>query len=569
MKIDLELMSKDFADVEFFVACIFPSKPPEFQKDTGKLAVQVSPDFWAISSRSPSSQAGLVHKLADDFLVFRGYEASLGVHSYSDAREHARIMAPERLENGVFAYIKFDTVLQNAVVKSDAFGISPIFYREDNGTWLFASHPGLIHLADDQPDMTSWVSLMQNSYVVDDRSFYRDIKRFASGAEMRIARHAHEARQWFDFNALADGETPVDESTAQVIEDAYRKAMQRCLQLKVGEVVLPFTSGFDSRRFFAFLVRNKTDFQTVTCQSFSRKHGRDYDIDSVYAPRIAKTFGVANEVISASSPEQYYEDCLKRQHLIGTETFMHNWAMPLMRWLSKRPPSLIFDGLGGDVLGNSSFDIEGLDGDPRRSADDIVEKATKPHVLLHLSVPDESKSDYLEKYRQFVAKFLPNMNQSQLAFFQARTRRAVAPWITMMHPPGHVVAFPYCDLDFARTALKYDPGQKYARSLQRECLQNFYPEFYDFEGSRKLPPNPVPVDRKVTFALEQAEDKYVYGNAAVTRAARQYLSLSNRTILWMSRFIPAVRKRRDWVLRPLLTVLHTHKQALPYIDLKN
>jgi hypothetical protein len=138
----------------------------------------------------------------------------------------------------------------------------------------------------------------------------------------------------------------------------------------------------------------------------------------------------------------------------------------------------------------------------------------------------------------------------------------------MMHPPGHVVAFPYCDIDFARTALKYDPGQKYERSLQRECLQRFYPEFCDFAGSRKLPSDHPPVDKEVTFARDRAEENYLYGDASVMRAAHQYLSLSNSAILRLSQFLPALRRRRDWVFRPLLTVLRTQRQALPYIDLK-
>jgi hypothetical protein len=334
-------------------------------------------------------------------------------------------------------------------------------------------------------------------------------------------------------------------------------------------VVLPFTSGFDSRRFFALLVRNKVNFKAVTCQSYNRKHGRDYDIDSVYAPKIAAAFGVECEVVSAGSSEQFYADCLKRHSLIGTETFMHSWSMPLMRWLSGRPSSLVFDGLAGDVFANSSFDIEGLDGNPRRSVDDIVEKVTKPHILQHLSLSMNSANNYREKYRQYVARFSPNMNQSQLAFLQARTRRAVAPWITMMHPPGHVVAFPYCDLDFARIALKYDPGQKYARSLQRECLQRFYPEFYDFAGSRKLPSDHGPVDMAITTARDQAEEKYVYGDPSVTRAARQYLSFSNKAILLASQLLPKLRRRRDWVFRPLLMILRTQKQALPYIKLED
>lgn len=569
MKIDLGAISQNFSNVEFFVACIAPGKPPEFQGVADELLVVSSSHFWAISSRAPSSRAGLVHEIDENFVVFRGYEASLGIHSYSSTSELARISAPEHLTNGVFSFLKFDPASQRATIKSDAFGIAPLFYREVNGTWLFSSHPGLVHLADDASDLTSWLSLMQNGYVLGDQSFYSDIKRFPAGTEMVVSPGLCETRQWFDFAGLPDGETPIDDEAIHVIENAYRTSMERCLRLNVGEVALPFTSGFDSRRFFAFLVRNKVDFRTVTCQSFNRKNGRDYDIDSIYAPKIAAAFGIESDVVSASSSEQFYKDFLKRQSLIGTETFMHNWAMPLMDWLSRRPPSLVFDGLAGDVFGNSSFDIEGLEGDPRRTAADIVEKATNPYMLRHLAVPHDVARDFREKYGQYVAKFSPNMNQSQLAFFQARTRRGVAPWITMMHPPGHVVVFPYCDVDFARAALTYDPGQKYKRFLQRECLQRFYPEFYDFAGSRNLPSDHMPVDKAVSLARDRAEEEYAYGDPSIIRAACRYLNFQNKAILLVSQFLPALRRRRDWLFRPLLTILRTQNQAPAYIRLKD
>jgi hypothetical protein len=569
MKIYLSSILEKFSDVEFFVACIFPAEPPEFHgagTDSDLLVVN-SPQFWAVSSRSPSSQAGLIHKIAESFIVFRGYEALIGAHSYSSVAHLSQIAAPENLQNGVFSFISFDPVSQSAIIKNDAFGVSPMFYREKNGAWFFASHPGLVHLADDAPDLTSWLSLMQNGYVLGDQTFYNDIKRFPAGTEMVISPGLCETKQWFDFTKLPGGDRPVDDEAIDAIEAAYRTAMERCLKLKVGEVALPFTSGFDSRRFFALLVRNKIAFRTITCQTFNRKNGRDYDIDSTYAPKIAAAFGIDGDVVPASSGEQLVVDSVKRSNLIGTETFMHQWAMPLMRWLAGRPPSLVFDGLAGDVFGNSSFDIEGLEGSPNRSAAQILEKVTKPLMMGHLSFSPGCADDYREKYRQYIGQFSPNMNQSQLAFLQARTRRGVSPWMTMMHPPGHVVVFPYCDTEFARVALTYDPGQKYSRSLQRECLQRFYPEFYDFQGSRNLPADHMPIDQAISFARHEAEEKYAYGNPSIIWAACQYLSLPNRALLLISCIMPSLRRRRDWLFRPLLMILRTQRQAVPYISL--
>lgn len=567
MKVDLALISQNFTNVEFFLACIFPKAAPEFEGPANELSVVNSSQFWAVTSRSPSSQSGLAHKINENFIVFRGYETSVGVHTYSPISDLAKIVAPQDVKNGVFSFVKLDTVSQSAVIKSDAFGMSPMFYREENGTWFFSSHPGLIHLSGDSPDLTSWVSLMQNGSTLGDRSFYNDIKRFPAGTEMHISTDHCQTKQWFDFTKLPQGDHLIDDQAIGLIEEAFRASMERCLKLQVGDVTLPFSSGFDSRRFFAFMVRNKIEFKAVTCQSFNRRRGRDYDIDSVYAPKIAAAFGVDCEVIPASGIKEIAADTLKRQHLIGTETFMHSWAMPLMRWLAGRPPSLIFDGLAGDVLGNSSFDIEGLEGSPNRSVAEIIEKAVKPDMLRRLSVSMNSAQDYREKYGQYVGKFAPNMNQSQLVFLQARTRRGVAPGITMMHPPGHVVVFPYCDLEFARAALTYDPGQKYLRYLQRECLQQFYPEFYDFAGSRSLPSDHIPIDKRTSFCRRRAEDAHVYNNPSIIWAACKYLNFPSKVLLLAAKAIPSLRQRRDWIFCPLLMILRTQHQAVPYMSL--
>jgi hypothetical protein len=141
--------------------------------------------------------------------------------------------------------------------------------------------------------------------------------------------------------------------------------------------------------------------------------------------------------------------------------------------------------------------------------------------------------------------------------------------MTMMHPPGHVVVFPYCDTDFARVALTYDPGQKYTRSLQRECLKRFYPEFYDFPGSRNLPSDHTPIDENNSLARYKHEEKDVYGDPAVIWAACQYLSFPNKALLLLSRVMPSLRRRRDWLFRPLLMMVRTHRQSLPYISLRS
>ncbi|MFC3460109.1 MULTISPECIES: hypothetical protein [Massilia] len=566
MKIDLDLMSRQFADVEFFLACVFPDSAPEFSGDTAGLAVVDTPQFWAVSSRAPSNGLGLLHEVAGSQLVFRGYEAVLGVHSYSKPDVLDRIAAPEVLENGAFAYLKFDPQLQQATVKSDAFGFGPLYYRRHGAAWLFASHPVLIHFAGDAPDLLSWITLMQSGHPMADRSFYRDIERFRSGAQMTIRRDHAETMQWFDFAQLPAGEEMIDDDAFRIVEDAYLASMERCLKLDVGEVTLPFSSGFDSRRFFATLFRKKVPFKAVTCQTFHRKKGRDYDIDAFFAPKIAAAFGVDCELVRASTPAALEADTARRQALIGTESFMHGWALPFMRWLAKRPPSLVLDGLAGDTFGNSGYEIDGLHETPEKDTELVLKRTANPLALHRLSALFPSVETLRQHYRDYLKKFTPNMNRAEMAFLQSRTRRCISPWLTMMHPPGHVVVFPYCDLEFALATLRYHPAEKYRWFFQKECLRRFYPEFYDFPGSRNLPPDHEPIDEKTSRAYDETERRYAYDNPAGMRAALQYLNWPNRLLLLASRIAPSLRQRRDWLFRPLLLLVRTHREAPVFID---
>jgi hypothetical protein len=567
MKINLELLAEKFADVEFFIACIFPDATPEFSGEHGgALATLNTPDFWAITSRAPDDGKGLVHEVDGAQIVFRGYESTLSVHSYSEPSALVSLSEPAKLENGAFFYIKFHKYLQQAIVRSDAMGIGPAFYRRSGGAWLFASHPALIHFDGDVPDMTAWAGLLQNGQALGDRSFYANISRVPAGVQMAIERDSSTTVQWFDFAVLPAGTEEIDDEAFNVVENAYRNAFDRCLALNVGDVTLPFSSGFDSRRFFATLLRKNHPFKAVTCQSFHRKNGNDYDIDSFFAPKIAAAFGRDCELLPAVDPNRIEADAARRQGLIGTETLMHAWAIPFMRWLAKRPRSLVFDGLAGDTFGNSGFEIEGLHETPEKDAELLVRENSKPFFLRQLSKVFPTLTQFQQHYRSYLSQFAPNINQAELAFLHSRTRRCISPWITMMHPPGHVVVFPYCDLEFARATLKYHPAGKYKWFFQKECLRRFYPEFFNFAGSRNFPAGHAPIPQALRDARDRANDRFAYGKPSVIFSAFSYLSLPNKILLLLSGIIPGLRRRRDWVFRPLLLLIRTRKEADVFIE---
>lgn len=566
MKINFERIAEVFSDVEFFMVCVFPEDRPVIDKNLpGALHAWADENCWIVTSRHEATGLTLDHEVDGTRIVFRGYEGEHCVHSYSPPEARAPLSSPASLRNGVFSYLRYDPERLEATIRTDGFGFSPLFMRQMGSSWLFASHPALLHLAGDEPDMEAWASLMQTGHVLDDHSFYKDIQRFPAGNQMTLTREGRHLESWFDFRTLPPGEKTIDDQAFVDVEKAYDNAMQRCIAL--GDTyTLPLSSGFDSRRFFATLVNRGLPFKAVTCQTFHRKNGRYYDIDAFFAPGIAAKFGVECEVISASPADKMDEDAQRRQALIGTETLMHAWAVPMMKWLSRQPPSIVFDGLAGDTFGNSGYEIDGLHGSPEGDVELILNEVARPLFFANLSQKFPSIEQYRHAYRGYLNRFAPNLNQAEFAFLQARTRRSISPWITMMHPPGHVIVFPYCDMEFALTTLEYQPQEKYKWFFQKECLKRFYPDYFHFPGSRNLPADHPPLSEHESHARDAAEEKNTYGSWSIKFKSMKYLSWKNKFLLLTSSVLPVVKKRRNWLFSPLLSLVKTQADAKPFIE---
>lgn len=568
MKINLKQISEVFSNVEFFVTCFFPEEESNFGSEIPKdLEVFDSPDFWAITSRTSNTHLSLVHHISKSHLIFRGYESEQNIHSYSPLEEFSAISNTNMLRNGVFSYLRYDSSNAVATIRNDALGIAPLFLRQVGTSWWFASHPSLLHLAGDQPDLCNWASMIHNGHSLDDHTFYENIKRVPAGVEITITRDHSKIDEWFQFDEMPVGELVINDEAFVEVEQAYVRAMDRCIELSEN-YILPLSSGYDSRRFFATLVKKGLEFNAVTCQTFHRKKGRDYDIDSFFAPKIAKSFNVECAVVKASSPKKMVSDGKKRQHLIGTETFMHGWAVPFMEWLSKQTPSIVFDGLAGDTFGNSGYEITGLHENPKKDKELILKEIVNTGFFKNFSSRFPSYSDLQKKYSAFIDKFPANLNQAEWAFLQARTRRAISPWITMMHPPGHVIVFPYCDIDFVRATMRYHPAEKYKWFFQKECLRRFYPEFFNFHGSRNLPIDHPAIEESVSRAMNSLENDIFYRNWKLKFRSLKYLSLKNKVLLLASPLLPAIIFKRKWLFTPLLSLVKIDAEANHFIVLE-
>ncbi len=553
MIIDLEQLSQTaFKETEFFFCCWDPEH--NIDVDLGgshPFDTYHNDNFWVVSSKSDSTVGSLISKHKNSCMLFRGYDLDLSIHSYSTDVEKEVFLEGGVLNNGVYSHIKYDLETQSMSVKSDPFGVSPLYTRKIGSRHFFSSHPVLIKQDNDEPDLISFLSLIQNGFIFGDRSFYQDISRVAAGTEIYLTSTSVKENRWFDFSSLPKGTKSITEQSFIDVENACQESIDKCLKLKQEQTVLPFSSGFDSRRFFANLQKRKIDFKPVTSQSYHNKNGSMYDIDAPFASKIAQHFGMETTVIPATPPEELFNDLNKRNELIGSESFMHSWSMPLLNWLAKEPPSMIFDGLSGDTIGNGGFEFLGLHESEKNDIDIVLKEMVNTGVFSNLDKSWPSVEEYTEAFRKDMEKIPASLNQVELVFLQFRSRRAISPWITMMQPPGHLVVFPYYDLNFVNTCLAHHPAQKLATFFQKECLKRFWPEYYDFPGSRNLPKGFKPIDQSLEKRLTAAENNWLSNSEDVEAKLVSSVNLKNRVLRNISRKVPKINGARSWLFEPL------------------
>lgn len=549
-----------FSDIEFFfVAMAIHGNELNFDIRESAFIEQVrAPGFVCISSFSTHHSASLARDSSESVTVFRGYELDIGVTSY-DPR--AKTISPDSLENGVFAFIRYFKKSRSLLVRSDLFGVSPIFYRVEDGVIFFASHNVLLRRPNDSVDANGEISLLNYGFSFDQRTVHVDIKRFPPAMHASVDTGGQFVWQpWDSLSDLGEADRHVDEGAVEEVESAFRASMQRCLALSHGDVVLPLSSGYDSRRIFGYLNESKLDFETITAQAYKRIGDRYYDIDGRFGPEVARRFGRKNRLIPAATPERLAENLARRDRLIGSESLMHGWSMGLFEALRANTGACIFDGLGGDALGNSGFVFPGFHINYEKNVDILFNETAKPGFSRALGYEGAVYDRYREAYRGYLNSLPLGPNQCELAFLLLRTRRSIAPWILMNQAPGSLVVFPYLELGHIRKTLEFYPGEKYRVFFQKRCLERYYPAYFSIPGSREMPAVLPPLDKDYSRQFDKVEHQYFFSEEIVD-ALTARLGGRNKYhfALFKSRF--ALKYSKPWLFETLARYLRSEIRA--------
>jgi hypothetical protein len=388
------------------------------------------------------------------------------------------------------------------------------------------------------------------------------VDRVSPGVVLSFTVERRTSVSWFDFNSLPPGNEELSDGHVASAEAAFQAAMDRCLNLMPGDTsYLPLSSGDDSRRILASLVARGSSFHAMTVRVLQKG---DRDLDARFASELATRFGFSHDVFEMADSVQYGDDDAACRLLLSSELSEHSWIAPLVRALPSRP-SIVLDGLGGDIFGNTGFARRELfETEAEGDLVDVVRLSTPETINALLrrgaweplaAVRDRMVNDLT---------FLPrNKNRPDLAFLLIRARRGTGPCMQNLLCPGRVPVYPYFDLDHAIATLRVDPRVKLETTLQARCLARFWPEFFSVPGSRRFSAeihrhSNAPARARLQSRMEHLMDE---ARARGIAEAFRRIRFRNACVAALGVLSERFVFRSAWWLDPLLMLEAFHRQG--------
>jgi len=515
---------------------------------------------WLLAAPPPENNHSFyVHKDKTTGLgiAFRGYISSpLLDHSSPSNRlfDYWRD-GFEQKQNGVFALAHIDNQRRSLQLRTDAFGLAPLYYRIEKHFVLFGTNPEYLSMPDDPMDEVAALGLMSNGLITGNASLNARVSRTPIGTDVSFTGSTRPRyRRWFDFDDLPAAEEPLTDKHLKDLEEILAASVSRCIKMGGGDVFLPLSSGHDSRRLLALLLESNTPINTGTVRIFQQGNR---DLDATFAAYLAEMNALDHQIYNLPDPGGFARDDARRRTLLGTETHMHTWALSMMR-NRRGKPGVLLDGGIGDILGNPGIRLPGLYHDRQSDTDRLI-AFYAPRVLEKYVSKEFFRIEALEHaILAYMEPFAHRRNITEFGALLQRQRRAVLIGPQQLAPPSTVVALPHADMDYIRAAIRIRPEDRHASPLQGACLKRFHPRLASVPGNREVPRHAKPKGERVNRLHRIACINYMfqeYPKAQRQQAMNGYLSAWGQTVMQGTRLCRGRNQRWAWFVQPALEVL--------------
>ena len=525
---------------EVFLGCWSPQELDVNHEITGDDLQIEKGKNWFVVRNGAQKIDGLVFPKKNDgpeLVTFRGYLGEAGIHSYSNGEDVRAYWANNLMREhvGVFSAAIVGRCGLTLSLVSDIFSVGPLYYRELGDMIFFSSSPSLLAQKGDKLDTNAWWMRINIGHCLDNTTLSQEIKKVSPATVMSFTAEGSTSKIWFDYSKFPHGEKDVDDNALVASHDSFSRAIERCERLNHGTVVVPLSSGYDSRRIFAHLKNRKGDTETCTVR-MPNQNGED--IDGSYAPQMSEDFGIKNTKFYVDDAAGWHKDNSQRLFAVDAQTDYHTWAVPIFDNYKGKIISF-FDGIGGDVFEfygwNFKYNPETLNLDYRSR-------------ILNSNIMEEVK--YSRYISELWHKKLPeNINQDLLTFCIWQSSNQISLWNQQQAAPGHLLLCPYFDLDYIRTMLKYSSNKGEKISLQKDILNKFFPELGAYPGTGNLPKarKEIPIIKeKNRMRSLQKLTSMALKNKGCRAQLKSQLNLKARFLLFLSTFSLAFTDRISW-----------------------
>ena len=292
--------------------------------------------------------------------------------------------------NGMFAFALWDSKKKELLLARDRYGIKPLYYLNNNNTFLFGSEIKAI-LAHDgykaEMDVEGLLEYFTFQNFFTDHTLYKDVKLLSAGCYFRINTQKNTVtniERYWDFHFEEPDGTISDEEYAEELDRLFIQAVNRQLVSDV-DVGCYLSGGMDSGSITAIAAKQLPYIKSFTC---------GFDLNSASGVEMSYDERDVAEFMSYKFKTEHYEMVLKAGDM--------ERVLPKLSWHLEEPRvgqsypnfyaaqlaskfvKVVMSGAGGDEL---------FGGYPWR---------------YYRAVVNDDFEHYVDKYYDYWQRLLPN-----------------------------------------------------------------------------------------------------------------------------------------------------------------
>ncbi len=482
-----------------------------------------------------------------ELVLFRGYLSEACIHSYSNSGPVLNYWSNNLggIHNGVFTAAVISPDGKELNIITDLFGIGPIYYRIVDGTIFFSSTSALLSFETDTPDYSAWFHRILNGNIPGKYTLTKEINIADYGSVTTFRKNKVEINKWYDFESLPVGTKEVNDEALEKSEEIFSKSMRRCEAINHGKSLLAFSSGHDSRRILAHLLKDEI---SIECFTMQMPDADGFDVDAPCAKKIADDLGVSHKIFKYPTSDNWIEYDHQRLFSLDAQSQFHTWSVPFFREY-KNQNICVYDGLGGDLFGYNGWMFH------HRLADRYPNAS--PNMLKKELFPTtEQVSSDIKAFQKEQPK---NYNQALLTFALWQTRKATSTWGQQQASPGQLFLYPYFDIEYIEEMLSYGLKEGDMFKPQEAILNKFWSKLAEYPGSRNIPENSSNIDilrRRNEHAALKAQLSRLNGLRPLRLCLKDILTIPARMVLNLSQFMSIFFQKTSWWSKQVVEILY-------------